>query len=72
MLAPAPPAPSTVRSVALELVSVIVRSEVGAGVAVTVAIWLLSPSLMLLGAVIDKTGTVKLPELVAVPPAVVT
>ena len=65
-VAPAPVPPSTVRSVSLELASVIVRSEVGAGVAVTVAIWPLSPSMMLLGTAIAKTGTVKVTEAFAV------
>jgi len=66
--------PSTVKSAALELVRVTVRSEVGAGVAVMVAVRLLSPSLMLLPPLtaMESAGTVKLPVLEAVPPAVVT
>jgi len=73
-VAPAPPPPSTVKSVALELVRVTVRSEVGAGVAVMVAVRLLSPSLMPLPPLtaMESAGTVKLAVLDAVPPAVVT
>jgi hypothetical protein len=71
-VAPESDPPATTRSAPEELLNVIVRSDVGAGSAVIVANWVLSPSLTLLGAVIVSFGTVKLFALTAEPPAVVT
>ena len=63
---------SSLRSAELLLEIFTVKSASGAGSAVTVAVWEISPSLMLLGAVMVSFGAVKLTELDTVPPAVVT